>query len=457
MHLHQSTPNRRFLVLPISPQVTGTERRGTRCGGWRYGGNGGAGLGGTGGNVGNAGTWGLGSISWVAAAAMVVTAASSNAASNAIWGDMTPADPSTTGMAATYAANSDFQKDSAAAAVPRYPRRLRQFCCETGMRPSLWSTTAPGPASGLALFRTIIDEVRARDSTREVTVVHQDLVGNAWGDLLTRLRQDPIHIFGRTTRHQCWPRWVRSIAGAFPRLGALRNEFHGRSLDVRAGASFGAGECGSGRCRSDQRRRIASDAAADWRAFWRCREHELAPWWGNHRQVHRVVGGSVQVDVSGLLEMLGEAFQSAADAGLVSQQAADGYVLSEYPRTVREARAPFEAGRCLRWYWRAPRFVPNRIPTAHSTRRMVTRRPYASRMTGFVRAFTESSVRQYLSQQGVLTNHTVDEVTDWIYQCCQDRWRDRPDVHPFEAWTLTVIACKIWEIPVGRNAWWVPQ
>ncbi len=60
VHLHQSTPNRRFLVLPISPQVTelSAEELDAVAGG--MGGNGGAGLGGTGGNGGNAGTWGAG-------------------------------------------------------------------------------------------------------------------------------------------------------------------------------------------------------------------------------------------------------------------------------------------------------------------------------------------------------------------------------------------------------------
>lgn len=166
---------------------------------------------------------------------------------------MTPADPSTTGMAATYAANSDFQKDSAAAAVPEISEEVAAVLLRNRDAAFTLVDYGTGPGtSGLALFRTIIDEVRARDSTREVTVVHQDLVGNAWGDLLTRLREDPDSYLRADD-----PPPVLAAVGSFyrrslpPRLGALRNEFHGRALDVRAGASFGAGECGSGRCRSD--------------------------------------------------------------------------------------------------------------------------------------------------------------------------------------------------------------
>ncbi len=52
VHVHQSTPNRRFLVLPMSPQVTelSPEELDSVAGG-------NAGNGGNGGNGGNAGTW----------------------------------------------------------------------------------------------------------------------------------------------------------------------------------------------------------------------------------------------------------------------------------------------------------------------------------------------------------------------------------------------------------------
>ena len=359
---------------------------------------------------------------------------------------MTPADPSTTGMAATYAANSDFQKDSAAAAVPEISEEVAAVLLRNRDAAFTLVDYGTGPGtSGLALFRTIIDEVRARDSTREVTVVHQDLVGNAWGDLLTRLRQDPDSYLRADD-----PPPVLAAVGSFYRRSLPPGSVH-FGMSFMAAHWMSEQEHPSVRASAavvdaapTQRRRIASDAAADWRAFWRCREHELAP---GGAIIVKCIGSLEDRSKStsrGLLEMLGEAFQSAADAGLVSQQAADGYVLSEYPRTVREARAPFEAGEvpALVLESAAVRAEPN--PYRAQYEKDGDAAAYASRMTGFVRAFTESSVRQYLSQQGSgLTNHTVDEVTDWIYRCCQDRWRDRPDVHPFEAWTLTVIACKI--------------
>ncbi|MDQ1304859.1 MAG: hypothetical protein QG671_687 [Actinomycetota bacterium] len=361
---------------------------------------------------------------------------------------VTTAGPSTTGMASSYTANSDFQRDSAASAIPQINELVAAVLHRNTDRAFTLVDYGTGPgSSGLALFATVINEVRQADSAREVTVVHQDLPGNAWGDLLTRLRQDPDSY----------------LAGdAPPPVLAAVGSFYRRSLppgSVHFGMSFMAAHWLSVQERplirssaalvdadSAEELRIAADAATDWQEFWRCREDELA---SGGAIIVKCIGSLEDRRKStshGLLEMLGGAFQAAAEAGLISQQAADGYVLSEYPRTESEARAPFDAGLVRQLRLDSAEVHPEPDPYRAQYEEDRDASGYARALVGFVRAFTESSVRRYLVHHragAADPGQTVDDVVDWIYRWCQDRWSTDPESHPFEAWTLTVIAHRV--------------
>ena len=385
-------------------------------------------------------------------------------------------DPSTTGMAATYVSNSDFQRDSAASALPDIRQEVAAVLRRNSDRGFTLVDFGTGPGtSGLALFGAVIAAVRAADPAREVTVVHQDLPGNAWGDLFDRLERDPDSYLALAD-----PPPALAAVGSFYRrcmppesvhFGMSFMSAHWMSIQEHPSVPSSAAVVDADPA---DRVRIAADAARDWEHFWSCRGDELA------------VGGAVVVKCigslpdrsestsRGILEMLGEALQAAADSGLITQQAADGYVLSEYPRTVAEAREPFESGSLPQLQLDVADVDQERDPYRARYGEDGDASEYARRLSGFLRAFTESSVRAHLTRCGGAAvdggtlpvsaevastagrgtapeatastgseSHSLDDVVNWIYRWCQHRWQSDPDVHPFEAWTLTVSAHKV--------------
>lgn len=352
-------------------------------------------------------------------------------------------------MASTYSSNSSFQQESASSAIPEIRALVHRVLDHNHDEAFTLVDYGSGPStSGLALFREVIGHVRRSDAHRELTVVHQDLLGNAWGDLVTRLRKDPESYLAEAN-----PPPVLAAVGSFYRrcmpprsvhLGMSFMAAHWMSTQQTAEVRGSAAVLDADR--SDESV-IAAQAATDWVDFWQGRENELAD------------GGSIVVKCIGsledrsestslqLLRMLGEALQAAADDGIVTQAAADGFVLSEYPRTVAEARVPFDSGAVPGLRLDHVAVKAEKDPYRAQFAADGDASAYARRLSGFLRAFTETSVRSFLAGHAGInptaSPEALDTAVDWIYAWCRTQWQADPDAYPFEAWTLTVIAHRV--------------
>jgi cyclopropane-fatty-acyl-phospholipid synthase len=191
---------------------------------------------------------------------------------------------------------------------------------------------------------------------------------------------------------------------------------------------------------------LAAQADEDWTRFLASRAIDLA---AGGRLVVQAVGtdpGSggdgPRVTARGLLRAMTDVARGLVDEGALSRAAFERYLLPVYARSPAEAMAPLgRAGSPL-----AGAFEPVACRTDPVANPYLARwaadgdaGAYGRSYAAFVRAFTESSLRQGLFAHGALGGREPAGLLDDYFARLTERFSADPERDPFEDWTLTVV------------------
>jgi hypothetical protein len=225
--------------------------------------------------------------------------------------------------------------------------------------------------NSLILLQRLTDLIRQRRPQQELMITHNDLPGNNWSGLFSRLQANP---YGAN----CWA--LASATSFFQTVvppGSLHiaccySAVHWLSqlppVPDPSGVLFA-------RMVEPSRALMAAQAAQDWRAFLQARAQELVP--GGRLLV--VGGGRDGEDVAGL-KMYALLDQILQDLGRPP------FVMPIYYRSEQEIKAPLEATGFKCEHFRVQRLT---TPFARQLAEDGDRQAYARATTGFVRAWME--------------------------------------------------------------------
>jgi len=282
-------------------------------------------------------------------------------------------------------------------------------------------------------IQTAIDAVLARRPGQRIAVIHNDLPTNDWNQLfanVTASGQAPVPLASAISFFEpAAPAASVHLGLSFAAAHWLRSQ---PEVVVPEGFYF---------CEATGAARAAltAQARADWTSFLASRAIDLAP--GGRLLVQTVGTDGPRVTARALLRAMAEVAHDLVGAGTLAAAAVDRYVLPVYARTVVEALAPleqkdsplagaFEIVECRTDPVSNPYF--ERWTTDHDSA------AYARAYAGFVRAFTESSLRSHLFAPGAL-GATPETALDDYFARLERRFAADPARDRFEDWTLTVL------------------
>jgi gibberellin A4 carboxyl methyltransferase len=340
---------------------------------------------------------------------------------------------------ATAASTARFIPDSVAA-VP-LPDRDRMFV--------IADYGASTGRNSVASVRSAVDAVRSRRPDQPVAVIHNDLATNDWNELFTNVASAPdsyVHAAGPSALplasavsffEPAAPSGSVHLGLSFSAAHWLRTQ-----PDVSVPGGFYFSEA-----TGDARAALTAQAAADWIAFLSARAADLVP--GGRLLVQGVgteEGGQEGPKVTAgklLLAMSEVAGELVAEAKL-DATCAERYVLPVYARTPAEARAPLEGPDApLRDQFEVItcRTDPVANPYLEKWRADGDGAAYGRSYSAFVRAFTESSLREHLFGPGAVGGGS-DALLDEYFARLAKRFAADPERDRFEDLTLTVVLAR---------------
>jgi hypothetical protein len=335
-------------------------------------------------------------------------------------------------MAGDYDRNSDPQRQDAASLVDRVldaadgigrdPERgsvlLVDYGCAQGR------SSAP-------LLRAAIERIRTRRLEVPIAVVHDDVLDNDWAGLYERLRGEGsyLHVGGG-------PILPMTSASSFyepvvpPGLVDLGLSFAALQWLARPGPGGTGSALFFDQLVGDDAAAMADQAHADWTRFLELRADELVPggrlvldMMGRH-EGGASTGGRLWAQIRSVVEEL-------VDEGHLDAARVDGYVFPVYERTMAEVRRPFEQAL-------GDRFVLEQIELRDSDPPAWQRYAadgdaavFARSFVGFVRAFSEPSLRAALDPGGA----ALDE----LYRRLEQRAADDPSSFAFTVHVLSAV------------------
>jgi hypothetical protein len=301
--------------------------------------------------------------------------------------------------------------------------------------------------NSVASVRAALQAVRSRRATQPIAVIHNDLVTNDWNDLFANVASAD----GYLTTDGPAPLPLASAVSFF--------EPAAPSASVQFGMSFSAAHWlrtqpsvtvpeGFYFCEATGAARSALQvqAAEDWVTFLRARAADLVP--GGRLLVQTVgtdTSGAISlVTAQKLMRAMRDVAGDLAARGSLTAEAVDRYLLPVYARTVDEARAPADGETApLRDVFDVIvcRTDPVANPYYDQWRQDADADAYARSYCAFVRAFTESSLRENLFEPGASQGQT-EAVLDEYFQRLTERFAADPERDRFEDWTLTVVLAR---------------
>lgn len=255
---------------------------------------------------------------------------------------------------------------------------------------------AQGRVSADVLVRIAVDTIRSGGSDVPVFVYHNDLLSNDWSTLLDRLRDQRSYLHtpgGPTTPLVSATSFFTPVTP--PRIVDLGLSFAAAQWLAEPGPTDGGTALYFDQLEGEARKRMADQAANDWRRFLQLRRAELAP--GGRLLVN--VMGTVDGEPSAghdLWRIVREVCVRMAADGMLDPERLDTYVIPVYERSVDEIRKPFESvGLGLELEELEVRQVAN--PASDKYRVDRDAHAFGRAMTGFFRAWSEPSLRAGLA------------------------------------------------------------
>ena len=285
-----------------------------------------------------------------------------------------------------------------------------------------------------ALIQSAIGEVRAADRDLPIMVIHNDLLSNDWAGLFSRLAGPDAY-----TATPGGPITPLASATSFFEPVAPPGSVH-LALSFAAVQWLSApGPAQTGpalffdQLGDEARARMAAQAHDDWRRFLSLRADELAP------------GAVVVLDMMGrhedgpatahdLWAIVADACEEAVGEGLVERARRDAFVMPLYERTLTEVRRPFDedVGARLRLEHLAIADAPHPATERYADDRDAA--ALARQMTGFLRAFSEPTLRAALSLD--------DPALDALYRRVEERIRDDAERFSFVVHPITAVVAR---------------
>ncbi len=196
------------------------------------------------------------------------------------------------------------------------------------------------------------------------------------------------------------------------------------------------------------RKALAQQADRDWSRFLAMRASDLGA--GGVLFVQMI--GSLPPDgheqkatARKLIRAMYDVAKAMVDDGRLRQEALDGYVFPTYMRTVAEATAPLDhpsspLARSFHIDVAQVDAVPN--PYFEAYRETGDEQIYAEHYVAFVRAFSESTIRNGLLAPGIIGG-SIDAAVDDFYAELRRRTALDPEWSRFEDWTLIVALTRL--------------
>lgn len=278
-------------------------------------------------------------------------------------------------------------------------------------------------ATSVHAMTTALDALRERDADLPVTLIHSDLFSNDFSGLFGvvagpdgYLDRDRVYALaaGGSFFDQLLP------AGTV-HLGMCSNASHWfrEQPDVEPTAGMYSADV------SDEvGAQLAAQAAADWEAFMTARAAELAP--GGRMLVQGIARDAEgRVSAARLLSVMWDVAVAMADDGLLDRDAVDRYQFPVYCRSAEEvAGGPLELVRAdieelANPYWE---ILQESGDVA----------AYTEHYTGFVRAFSESTLRENLFAAGSDPAALCDE----FFERFAAATAADPEAGRYDAWIL---------------------
>ena len=289
---------------------------------------------------------------------------------------------------------------------------------------------------------TVLRALAEAGNEREVMVIHNDVPTNDFSQLFRNVTGSGGYLeigHGAVYPTACAGSFFDQVVPASTvDLGMCSNAAHWFREQPRVDP--GAGMYRSG-VSAEASAQLAAQAAEDWVAFLTARAGELAP---GGRMLVQGIGtvvdedGAERVSASRLLAAMWEVALELAEAGLLDRERLEGYVFPVYCRSAEEATAPMYGDLAGDLEVLDVDVVEVANPYWETLQSSGDRDAYAEAYTQFVRAFSESTLKEHLLGPGA-QGADRDTVAGEFFKRFQARTAADPDEGRYEAWVLRVV------------------
>lgn len=306
-----------------------------------------------------------------------------------------------------------------------------------------------GPGrSALDAVRPAIEAYRKIDPDGGMVVRHIDQPGNDWNALLAL-------VFGEDGYRARSAGNIRTeiAAGSFynvmaaPGSVALASCFAASHWLSRSISIHAPGTVWFADLEGEARAELAALARADWTRFLRCRAGELRP--GGFLFVSTLGSVPDEAEINGIRASARKLYRAIHDVahrmvadGLLDGRALDRFLFSLWFPTAAEVRAPVEAEPDLAAAFEiveasvSPAAVNPHDVYSHEIGDPAT---YARLYAGYIRGFSESSLRMHLFGPAAKDAAEVDALTEAFFRRLRDFYQAEPGRHASETMIASLL------------------